>query len=233
MYIRWGASDNGGFKLPINPESYTVDGKQQNTSVNIHGLGELNLKGKRSLLTVSWSSFFPNKRYDFAQDTYHDPVKFYVRKLLSIIEKNTTVHLIVGTRINLYGTIESFTWGENEQNGDVVYDISIKEQRMIAKNRIGINNVTGGYTIIYTWKKGDTWAKVCKKILGSSEDWKDQRKSNISIVNTAKKAAKAALKKQKKKKKKTVKENTALIGYMVVLKARGYEVVEEFTDNKA
>ena len=218
MFIRWGASDASGFKLPINPESYSIDGKQQNTSVNIHNLGEINLKGKRSLLTVSWSSFFPNKKYDFAKDTYRNPITYYVRKILSVIDKNTTVHLIIGTRVNLYGTIESFTWGENEQNGDVVYDISIKEQRLTGKNRISINNVTGGYTRIYTWKKKDTWAKVCKKILGTSKNWKAQRKANISVVKAAVKAAKAALKKQKKKKKKTVKENTALIGYMVVLK---------------
>ena len=210
MFIKWGTADKSGFKLPINPESYSVNGKQQNTAVNIHASGEINLKGKRALKTVSWSGFFPNQQYSFAKDTLKDPVTFYVTNLVNLLENNTTIHLIIGTRVNLFGTVESFTWGENEQNGDVVYDISIKEQRTLDKTKDAVDNASSKK---YKWKKKDTWKKVTKKILGSNKTWKTQRKNNIKVINKAKKAYK-----KKHKKIKKVKENVALIGYTVVIK---------------
>jgi hypothetical protein len=214
MYIKWGKEkSNASIQFPVIPENYSLNGKQQNTSVNVHAFGEINLKGKRALASVSWSSFFPAQEYDFLHGTFKDPVKFYVVKLEDLMEKNTTIHLVIGNRLNIFGTIESFTWGEEERNGDVSYSITIKEYRAPGDGT-RLKQYSDG-SVSYVWKKGDTWKKVCKKQLGTNEASvvKNNRKANKSVIN---KAIKAYKKKNPKVKK--VKENTALIGCKVVLK---------------
>ena len=62
-------------------------------------------------------------------------------------------------------------------------------------------------TVTHKWKKGDTWQKLAKSNLGSSKNWKNVRKANLSVVKKAKK-------KHPKKK-----EKLALVGYKVVIKA--------------
>lgn len=214
IYIKWN-KEKSGFKLPVLPETYTIDGKQQNTAVNIHAMGQLNLKGKRALIGISWSSFFPGQEYSFAKDTFQDPIKFYVTILKTLMEDNTTIHLVIGTRINIFGTIESFTWSEDGRNGDIAYDISIREYRepgtLVRIKRYFDDN----YSVEYKWKKNDTWKSVCKKQLGDASLASKNQKANKKVIN---KAIKAYKKKKKIKKTKTIKENVALVGYKVVLK---------------
>ena len=169
IFIRWGKNDASGFKLPVNPASYKIDGKQQNTSVNIHASGEINLKGKRALKTVSWSCFFPGEKYNFAQAKLNDPINYYVKKLVEVMDKNTTIHLVLGQSINIFGTIESFTWGQDSGNGDINYDISIKEQRTLGGSAPNMSIFADDY-VAYHWKKGDTWAKAYKKVWGRMAD---------------------------------------------------------------
>lgn len=220
MLIRWGKEEKKGIILPVLPASYKVDGKQQNTSVNVHATGEINLKGKRALMTVTWSSFFPGtkERYNSLSNhhgSYHDPVKYYVYYLETQLAKNTTVHLIIGKRINIFGTIESFSWGEDDGSGDIYYDITIKEQRQLTFKKMVKNN----YSVSVTWKKGDTWKKLCKKHLGdeSLADANIKLKTNQETLKKAKKAYKKT-KEYKKMKKKTNYDELALVGYKVVLK---------------
>lgn len=221
ILIRWGKNDKNGIKLPILPESYKVDGKQQNTSVNVHATGEMNLKGKRALMTISWSSFFPGNKnshssLDYHND-YHDPIKYYVYYFEKLLAQNTTIHIVIGKRINIFGTIESFSWGESDGGGDIYYDVSIKEQRGLTLKKM----LKTGYSVTVEWKKGDTWKKLCKKYLADESLAGQNRalKANAATIAKAIKAYKKtkAYKKQAKKKK-TVDEAVALIGYKVVLK---------------
>ena len=209
MIILW--NDNkSNIILPVNPETFEISGSQNNTSLFIHNLGEINLKGKRGLYSITLESFFPNQQYDFEHSIHHKPYDFYCKKIKSLYEKNTTVHLVItGTDINMFCTIESFNHGEQLKNRDVSYSITFKEYREYnAQKRI----TTRKKATTYTWKKGDTWSKVCKKYLGSSKTWKTVKASNKTVIN---KAVKTYKKKHKKIKK--VKEETALIGYKVVI----------------
>ena len=124
IYIKWD-SDKKGFLLPINPEGFELSDSMNNTSVIVHNLGEINLKGKRSLWTITLESFFPHQKYSFSRGAYHDPYEYYIKKLKKLFEKNTTIHLIITqTSINGFFTIESFTYGNKEKNGDVSYSLS-------------------------------------------------------------------------------------------------------------
>ena len=204
IYIKWD-SDKKGFLLPINPEGFELTDSMNNTSVIVHNLGEINLKGKRSLWTITLESFFPHQKYSFSRGAYHDPYEYYIKKLKKLFEKNTTIHLIITqTSINGFFTIESFTYGNKEKNGDVSYSLSLKEFREIGSSsvkRIAKSPKNG----TYVWKKGDTWQKITKKCLGSSKNWKKIKKRNAAVIKKAKK-------KHPKKK-----ESAALIGYKVVV----------------
>ena len=219
IFINWN-DDKESMQLPVNPESFDIESSQNNTSVIVHSLGEINLKGKRNLKGVSFDSFFPAQQYDFCRCACEGPYA-YIQKLEALLEDNTTLHLIItDTEINMQCTIESFSYGEAERNGDVYYSLSLKEYRVL-KNTDVTANKTANTTIkkattkrasktvksqTYKWKKGDTWHKVAKKKTGTSANYKAIRKQNKTVIKKAKK-------KYPKKK-----EKDALIGYKVVIK---------------
>lgn len=207
IYIKWD-SDKKGFLLPINPEGFELSDSMNNTSIIVHNLGEINLKGKRSLWTITLESFFPHQKYSFSRGAYHDPYEYYIKKLKKLFEKNTTIHLIITqTSINGFFTIESFTYGNKEKNGDVSYSLSLKEFRAIKSSSVSVKKkkttkkIYGGsgaagagsssrvtktpQTGVYVWKKGDTWQKVTKKCLGSSETWKITKQRNATVIKKA------------------------------------------------
>lgn len=209
IHIKWN-NDKSGIILPINPASFKLTDSMNNTSVVVHNLGEINLKGKRGLQSISLESFFPGQKYDFAQDSYHRPYDYYVKKLKKLFEDNTTVHLMITqTSINGYFTIESFEYGQEERNRDVAYTIELKEYRAV-KGRVKKTVKTK----MITWKKGDTWPKVTKKALGKSTTYKTQKKNNKAVITKARKAYK-----KKHPKIKKFRDEIALIGCRVVIKA--------------
>ena len=203
IYLNWD-SDKKSILLPINPESFEISGTQNNQSTYVHNLGEINLKGKRGLYSITLESFFPAQKYSFRHGKYHDPYGYYCKKITKLYEKNTTIHLIITeTDVNMFCTIESFSHGEADRSGDVKYTMVLKEYReVVAAKRIS----TKSKVTTYTWKKGDTWSKVVKKCLGSSSTWKTVRKNNATTIHKA------------KKKHPKAKETVALIGYKVVIK---------------
>lgn len=205
MYIKWN-NDKKSIRLPILPESFMVEGSQNNQSVMIHNLGEINLKGKRGLYSIAIESFFPHEKLSFQHGKFYEPYDYYIKKLKNLYEKNTTVHLIItGTDISLFCTIESFSWGEEDKSGDVKYSLALKEYREDALTSTSKRPTKQVETKSVKWKKGDTWQKLTKSALGSSKDWKKVRKNNSSVI-------KKAIKKTGKK------EKAALIGYKVVIK---------------
>ena len=203
IYLNWD-NEEKSILLPINPSSFEIAGSQNNQSVYVHNLGEINLKGKRGLYSITLESFFPSRKYDFSHGTYHDPYDYYCKKLTKLYESNKTLHLIITeTDINMFCTIESFSHGEADRSGDVKYRLTLKEYReVMASKRMS----TKKKETSYVWKKGDTWPKVVKKQLGSSSTWKQVRKANSSVINKA------------KRKNPKTKESVALAGYKVVIK---------------
>ena len=200
IHINWD-NDGKGFILPINPESFQLVGAMNNTTINIHNLGEINLKGKRTLKSISFESFFPANQYYFSQDTFHDPY-YYVENINKLMEQNETIHLVITeTNINGFFTIDSFGYGNNDGSKDVYYTISLKEYREAKSKRVSKKKANS-----YKWKKNDTWQSVTKKQLGSSKNWKKVKKKNAAVIKKA------------KKKNPGKREKDALVGYKVVLK---------------
>lgn len=217
IIIKW-KDGKKGFNFPINPASFDISESQNNTSIYIHNKGEMNLKGKRSLRTVTWSSFFPKQAYSFCQVKKPKKPKWYVDNLRSLMEKNITCQVTISGRLNMYCTIESFTYGESEKNRDISYSITFKEYRDIEKRPAKRQT-----RLMYVWKKGDTWAFVCQKMLGNRADWHriSQHPYNRKIV---KDETLKIIKKYKKlpvSKRKSVREEDVLVGKEVLLRESG------------
>ena len=197
IHIKWD-NDKKGIVLPVNPQAFKIANSMNNTSVMVHNLGEINLKGKRGLWSI------------VSMDSYHDPYQHYIKMLKARFQANTTLHLVITeTNINMYCTIESFEYGHEEKNMDVAYSLTLKEYREAEATPAGKPKrvAKGKGTSSYKWKKGDTWQKVTKMKLGSSKKWKAVRKKNAAVI-------KKARRKHPKKK-----EKQALVGYKVVVKA--------------
>ena len=117
-------------RIPVLPSEYSVSSSQNNTVVNVIGLGDVVLKGKRGLRTISFSSFFP-KRYDAGYCEYSSirSPKAYVDLIEKMKRAGTIKLIITGTQINFRCTIESFDWGENDGTGDISYTLTFQEYR--------------------------------------------------------------------------------------------------------
>ena len=117
-------------RLPVLPPEYTVQSSQNNTVVNIIGLGDVVLKGKRGLRSISFSSFFP-KNYDVSYCEYSSikSPRVYVDMIEKMKQAGTVKLIITGTQINFRCTIESFEWGEDDGTGDISYTLTLQEYR--------------------------------------------------------------------------------------------------------
>lgn len=117
-------------RIPVLPSEYSVSSEQENTSVNVIGLGEVTLRGKRKLREISFSSFFPS-RYDSSYCEYSaiSSPQAYVNAIEKMKQNGTVKLLITGTPLSFRCTIESFQWGENDGTGDIAYTITLKEYR--------------------------------------------------------------------------------------------------------
>lgn len=207
------------FTLPVTPESFEISTGYDHQTVNINGLGEILLKGKRNLMTISWSSFFPRKYYDFCQVSeaeFVDP-RMYILFLNLATNLDIDVYVSISDFVSMKVVLETFTYGQDDGTADVNYSITFKEVREVdtpdAAKQTAKRPTKKVTSHMYKWKKGDTWKKVAKKETGKTENWKKLKSTNKSRIS---KAIKAYKKKHPSAKK--IKDTTALIGTKILIK---------------
>lgn len=164
----WLKQGKAALRLPILPAEIQESEEMNNTTVNIDGLGEVTLLGKKKLATLQLSAHFPkHKAYYDNYAKYPSP-----KECVSIVEKmkdNGVARLIItdfGKGINRTITIEKFEYKEQDGTGDIYYTIETREY-VKPGDKARSSKSTG--TKRYKVKKGDTWAKIAKKFLGSSK----------------------------------------------------------------
>lgn len=174
-------------RLPVLPESYELSSAQNNTSVTVNSIGEVNLLGKRNLREISFASFFPKQHYEFCQCKPKKPME-YVREI-ERMKKSGVVRLIITGKYNKASTIENFTWGQNDGTGDISFSLEFKEyvkpQLKQKKKKTAVSKTTRKVkpsdgkrlsksvkTTTYTVKKGDTLSQIAKKLTGSSSNYR-------------------------------------------------------------
>ena len=192
---------SSSLRLPVLPPEYTVQSAQNNTVVNVVSLGDVVLKGKRGLRSISFSSFFP-MRYDasYCAFTGIKKPKAYVELIESMKRAGAVKLIITGTSINFRCTIESFEWGENDGTGDIDYTLTLQEYKApsvssssvvkMSETSTSTTEATGetrteqpasGGT--YTVKSGDCLSSIARKTTGSS-DWTALYEQNKDVIGS-------------------------------------------------
>jgi len=123
----WLKSGSKKVQIPVLPSEYQVSSSQKNKTVDVIGIGEVTLRGKKGLRTVKFSSFFP-KVYDasYCSTRPWNPKK-YVDQIEKMKKSGPVKLTMTGTSVNFKVTIESFDWGEKDGTGDIFYTLTMKE----------------------------------------------------------------------------------------------------------
>jgi hypothetical protein len=139
-------SYGGSFDFPVLPSSFEVSVKQNNSTVNINSLGELNVIGKTGLKTISLSSFFPAQEYDFVKSGMFGIKKpyQYVRQLEFMRTNGRPCRIIISnTNVNIPVLIDSFSYSEKDGSSDVYFTLSLKEYKFVGAEKDMTNTITG------------------------------------------------------------------------------------------
>lgn len=213
MYIKW---YGGELQLPVLPSEWTISSSQQNTTLNVSGFGEVNLRGDRALKSVSVSSFFPANDYGFIHGSFQDPYDYFNSSIKDIHENNKLVKLVItGSDVALWCTVESYEHGEKDGTGDVYYKIDFKEYRGFDEASLKMMRTTSDQiNRQHLWKAGDRWPTVVKQVTGSSSGWQAVRKYNKYTINQA------ILKYRRKHGNTRAIEAKALVGVTVEIRQR-------------
>lgn len=188
--------------FPVLPASYDISSAQNNTTVNVNAIGEVNLLGWPDLDTVSWSSFFPMRPDTYTRSSISSPYEYIEQ--LSRMKAAGPMDLHLLDVLAIHCTIESLTWGEKDGTGDISYEINLK--RYIYINREGVVsksvlNGGQGRSIpdtprngkTYITKNGDNLLAIARKELGIS-DWTELYALNRNVIGSDPTVVKAGLK---------------------------------------
>lgn len=127
----WFKSSGRRLRIPVLPSSYDVTSEQDNTTMTVCNLGEISIKGKRKLRSISFSCFFPKRDDTYVDGRLKSP-SWYVKQIEQMKRKGTVKLTITGSPVNMKCTIDSFEWGEQDGTGDIAYTINFKEYIMPA-----------------------------------------------------------------------------------------------------
>ena len=180
--------NNGAIQLPVKPTDFIVTVVHRNTVVNVIQLGDINLMGKTGLREVSLSSFFPDKDYNFSNNTNRQKPISCVNQIESWRNSGKPVRVIITDLLNMEATIESFAWGEQDATGDIYYTLALKEYKKIKTTKATVTASTettretkapessSGKT--YTVKAGDCLWNIAKKFYGNGALYTKIRDAN-------------------------------------------------------
>lgn len=125
-------TNNINFQFPVNPSSYSLKTGNNNTVVIVEKLGEINLLGKPKLAEINLEGFFPNQNYSFCKYTGF-PIPYDCVKIIETWRINNVAPrlIITGTDVNMLVSIEGFEHGENDSTGDIQFNLTLKEYKII------------------------------------------------------------------------------------------------------
>lgn len=191
----WLKQGDRRLRIPVLPSSYQVSTSQNNTTVNINGLGEINLLGKRGLATVGFSSFFPYRYQSFCETSIKRP-KEYIR-LLEKMKRNGAMKLHITGIVSMNVTIESLDYEENDGTKDITYTLNMREYRYLSIPQSTLKSQSQSQETVtirdspvpkasgktHTIIKGESLISIARKETGSA-DWEAIYEANKSIIGS-------------------------------------------------
>lgn len=184
------------FRFAVLPPEYELTSESNNTQVIVNSLGEINLLGKRKLKNISFSSFFPEQKYNFCEYTSFPTPMESVELVENMKNKGVLRLIMTGAPVNMDCTIESFIWGENDGTRDINFTLEFKEYRKVKvktkkEREVLPQKVTPAATerpakevssTTYIVLKGDNLCKIAKNLTGNSANWKAIYEQNKSVI---------------------------------------------------
>lgn len=191
----WIKQGETAFRFPVIPAAYEISLVAENTNASINTIGEITLLGKRKLKTIPLTSFFP-ERYESYCDYSDFLSPWECVKLIEAMQEKGIVQLtITETEINMYCTIEAFTYGHQDGTGNIDYTLEFKEYRKPSVLSVNKKEIVSENIIVpdtkreskqiekeYIVKAGDCLTMIAKKMTGTSANWKAIYEQNKSII---------------------------------------------------
>ena len=204
MYFEINGKPETAIQLPVSPY-FELERSWNNQTVNIHGIGDVLVRGKRQLYKVSLEGFFP-KYYDSAyvqvpESKLKSPQEY--DQLFAKWQNDYVIRFItVGpeTGINMACVIDNYKSGISAGE-DINFSMDLIEYRKLKSKRATQPKKATEKSKMYTTKKGDTLAKIAKKKLGKASKWAQIFAKNKQSVSMAF-ARKERLYRKKKQKSK-------------------------------
>lgn len=181
-------SDNNNaarLQLPVNPAEFTISKGNQNQTVNINAVGEINIIGKPGLASISLASFFPAHNYYFCQYQGFPSPYDCVQLIDSWKQSGKPIRLMItDADINMAMVIETFEYGEKAGSRDVNFALALKEFRFleiaaltpavpagppgrVAAARPANQEMPREYTV----KPGDSLWMIAKRLTGNGSNY--------------------------------------------------------------
>ena len=198
-YQMWltGNAEAEKLRFPVLPEKITVSIGSKNTSVDVSELGEIVIKQARPAYKYSFESFFPAAKFPGLPSGTAEP-QAYVERIQRWLDSKRPVHLIItNPTINVYCTIESFTYYEKGGDpGTIYYSISFKEYREVSVRPVSVQPTTQIACIIgaatrvdnsvnprtYIVVYGDCLWNIAKRFYGDGSKYTYIRDANASLI---------------------------------------------------
>lgn len=183
--------------LPITPEKYKIEYKNDFETVRLTNFGDVNIPAFHTPITFTLEGLFSINEYHYLnpQTLPENTIKTsmdYVTLIKKWIDSKDITRVVIAKGIdvkidsNFY--IESISYSEDGQTvGDITYSIIFKEYR--AREMKTQNNESKVIRIDnkkeetkYTVKKGDYLIKIARKVYGDSTRWKEIYNANKTII---------------------------------------------------
>lgn len=169
--------------LPVNPASFEFSEAALNTKITLLNVGEVNLLGKRGLVSGSLSSFFPASKSPFFQYADRSPTA-YMDVLTRWKNGGAPIRVIVSdSDFNLMMSIDKIQKKYQEGSKDIGYTIDLTEYRKLNVPAVKVSTVvnrpsglnsrpdTRSDIKTYSVVKGDSLWAIAKKYYGNGSQF--------------------------------------------------------------
>lgn len=178
--------------MPVAPAEYSVSNGMRIESINLYGVGDINLAGRPLPDNIKLTVMFPSKKYPFLNSGARTNPDYYINYFKKWVKNKTVVRYIVsGTKVNKPVLIEDFTYGEKDGTNDVYADITLREYKELKKVSVSVKKnksrpkaTTSQATRKHKVIRGDTLWAISRKYYGDATlCWKLAKYNKIKNAN--------------------------------------------------